>query len=79
LQEPSGGSECTERLRLSTRMRVLEQDYTGGRVLLDKAAGGEHTRFLLRRLQEIERALGELRAAYESHVAEHGCAEVDPS
>jgi hypothetical protein len=30
-------------------------------------------------LQEIERALGEVRAAYESHVAEHGCAEVNPS
>jgi predicted transcriptional regulator of viral defense system len=60
-------------------MRVLEQDYTSGRVLLDNVAAGEHTRFLLRRFQEIECALGEVQAAYESHVAEHGCAESNPS
>jgi hypothetical protein len=64
---------CTERLRLLTRIRVLERDYASGSALLENGWNREYKPSLVRRHQEIGRALVEVRASYESHVAEHGC------
>ena len=64
---------CTERLRLSTRVRLLEKDYDSAIVALTHVRGHIDEPSYVRRCRDIKRALAEARSAYAAHLRVHGC------
>jgi hypothetical protein len=64
---------CTEKLRLTIRVSLLEKEYNAASVALRGAKGHIDESSYFRRYRDVKRALAEARIAYAAHLSTHCC------